>query len=87
MDLRTEMLSGAAAAPPVAAGSKTASWVPAPKVAEQFGVTRRTLGRWICDERLSFPRATVLNKRLYFDQHEINAWKLDRMRASIAEAA
>ena len=35
-------------------------WVPAPKLAEHFGIGRRTLARWLRDETLNFPKATVL---------------------------
>lgn len=61
--------------------------VPAPKVAEQFGVTRRTLGRWIVDAKLDFPRPIELNRRLYFPQAEIERWKSDRARRSVVAAA
>ena len=56
---------------------------PAPRVANQFGITRRTLSRWIIDPSLGFPSAVEINKRLYFKQHEIDAWKLQRARRSV----
>lgn len=59
------------------------SWIPAPRVAAHFGVTRRTLGRWLKDEVLDFPRPESRNKRLYFKASEIAAWeKAPRARAS-----
>lgn len=60
---------------------------PAPKVADQFGITRRTLSRWIIEPALEFPRPVEINKRLYFKQHEIDAWKLSRAVRSVKEAA
>ena len=62
-------------------------WVPAPKLAAHFGITRRTLARWLCDETLNFPKATVLNHRLYFRLREIEVWKVERARLSRREAA
>ena len=53
---------------------------PAPRVADQFGVTRRTLSRWLEDDALAFPRAVEINRRLYFKQSEIDTWKLQRAR-------
>ena len=71
------------AAPP----SRTAQLTPAPKVAEQFGITRRTLSRWIIDPNLEFPQAVEINKRLYFKQSEIDAWKMQRARRAPAREA
>jgi predicted DNA-binding transcriptional regulator AlpA len=67
--------------------SETEPWMPAPKVAEQFGITRRTLTRWLCDERLNFPKPTTLNHRLYFRHCEIETWKLERARLSVRDVA
>ena len=69
------------------ASSPPEQLAPAPKVAEQFGITRRTLSRWIIDPALLFPRPVEINKRLYFKQHEIDAWKISRAVRSIREAA
>ena len=58
--------------------------LPAPKVAEQFGITRRTLSRWLLDQALAFPRPVEINKRLYFAQREVDAWKIVRARRDSA---
>lgn len=61
---------------------------PAPVIASQFGITRRTLSRWIVDDALGLPRPVEINKRLYFKQHEIDAWKISRARRdTVKEAA
>lgn len=57
--------------------------LPAPKVCKRFGVTGRTLDRWLANEDLKFPRPLVINKRRYFDETEIIAWE----RARAARAA
>jgi predicted DNA-binding transcriptional regulator AlpA len=51
------------------------SWIPAMALATEFGVARRTISRWLCDEALGFPRPRVVNKRLYFQRSDIDAWK------------
>ena len=79
--IRRELL--ASAAPPPSPAQIT----PAPKVADQFGITRRTLSRWIIDPELDFPQAVEINKRLYFKQAEIDAWKLQRARRAPAREA
>lgn len=76
-----------AAVPPPGTREETETWIPAPKVAGALGITRRTLGRWLCDEKLNFPRPTVLKRQLYFAQREIERWKLERALLSIGEAA
>ena len=58
---------------------------PAHKVADQFGVTRRTLSRWIVDPELDFPQPFAINKRLYFRQREVDAWKALCRRAASME--
>lgn len=61
--------------------------VPAPRVAEQLGITRRTLSRWLADKSLSFPMAIDINGRLYFEQSLIDAWKLNRVRRVLVKEA
>lgn len=61
--------------------------VPAPTVAEEFGITRRTLGRWFVDTELEFPKPVEINRRLYFRRGDLEAWKISRLRTSITKAA
>lgn len=56
--------------------------LPARQVWERFGVTDRTLDRWLSDERLAFPRPIRVNGRRYFRANEITAW--ERNRAGVA---
>ena len=51
------------------------SWVPATVLADELGITRRTLGRWLRDIRLGFPQPRRVNHRLYFERSSIEAWK------------
>jgi hypothetical protein len=50
---------------------KPEEMVPAPAVAEEFNITRRTLGRWFVDPKLDFPQPTEINRRLYFPRSSI----------------
>jgi predicted DNA-binding transcriptional regulator AlpA len=51
------------------------SWVTATVLADELGITRRTLGRWLRDIPLGFPRPRCVNHRLYFERSAIDAWK------------
>jgi predicted DNA-binding transcriptional regulator AlpA len=55
--------------------------VPAPTVATECNVTRRTVGRWLLDDKLGFPTPVEINHRLYFRRSELEAWKLSRLAA------
>jgi len=56
--------------------------IPAPQLAGELGVTRRTLARWLDDPKLGFPRATRINGRLYFPSSAVEEWKTARLRQS-----
>ena len=58
--------------------------VPAPTVATECHVTRRTVGRWLLDENLGFPAPVEINRRLYFRRSELEAWKLSRLAGGSA---
>jgi hypothetical protein len=55
--------------------SQQGTWVPATDLAAELGTTRRTLARWLLDERLAFPRPHCVNHRLYFERGAVEAWK------------
>jgi predicted DNA-binding transcriptional regulator AlpA len=57
--------------------------VPAPTVAAECHVTRRTVGRWLLDENLGFPAPVEINRRLYFRRAELEAWKLSRLAEGV----
>lgn len=54
--------------------------IPTSRVADQFGVSQRTLYRWLDDTALAFPKAIKIKTRLYFRLGEIEAWKIQRVR-------
>jgi len=51
--------------------------LPSKVVTARFGVSRRTLDRWMRDVTLGFPRPLVINNRLYFSLSEIEAWETE----------
>jgi hypothetical protein len=51
--------------------------LPSRAVWTRFGVTDRTLDRWIAAPKLNFPRPTVIRKRRYWYLHELEAWELE----------
>jgi predicted DNA-binding transcriptional regulator AlpA len=60
---------------------------PKPDVARDFGVTTRSIDRWIKDESLGFPQPVKINTRCYFDADAREAWKAARLRGFVGEAA
>jgi len=44
-------------------------------VAERFGVTRRTVGRWLTDPAMEFPAPLTLNGRHYFDEVDLETYE------------
>ena len=44
-------------------------------VCERFGVTRRTLSRWLLSNNMNFPKPLMINGRLYFALAEIEVWE------------
>jgi hypothetical protein len=54
--------------------------LPASKVWKRYGVTDRTLDRWLAKESLGFPKPLLINKRRYFREAELIDW--ERSRAS-----
>jgi predicted DNA-binding transcriptional regulator AlpA len=59
--------------------------LPARQVWERFGVTDRTLDRWLANGDLGFPRPISINNRRYFDEREIVAW--ERAQAAKSKVA
>jgi predicted DNA-binding transcriptional regulator AlpA len=56
------------------------SIIPAPRLAEQLGITRRTLARWLDNSELAFPTPARINGRLYFSRGAIEVWKTKRLQ-------
>ena len=63
--------------------------LPSTAVCIRYGITRRTLGRWMVDPELSFPKPTEINGRLYHEEAALDAWEVAcaRRAASNKEAA
>jgi predicted DNA-binding transcriptional regulator AlpA len=55
---------------------------PAPEVARDFGVSLRSIERWVRNSSLCFPQPTKINRRNYFDADALEAWKAARLRVS-----
>lgn len=53
--------------------------LPAVVVCDRFGITERTLHRWLRDPRLEFPRPILINTRRYFREEEIASWETRRL--------
>lgn len=49
-----------------------------PQVQARYQITKMTLWRWLQDERLAFPQPTIIKRRQYFKQSEIESWERSR---------
>jgi predicted DNA-binding transcriptional regulator AlpA len=61
--------------------------LPARKVWERFGITDRTLDRWLSKPELEFPGPIIINKRRYFVLSEIVAWERKHAAGKATAAA
>ncbi len=50
-------------------------WVPSRQLAIEFGISRRTLSRWLRNAAIALPPPHRVNGRLYFERVAIDAWK------------
>ena len=55
--------------------SKNRTRLPSRQVWSRYGVTDRTLDRWLDNAQLNFPRPLVINRRRYFFLDEIEEWE------------
>lgn len=60
--------------------------LPARLVWTRFGVTDRTLDRWIADPSLKFPEPMRVKGRRYFFLDEIEQWERDQVRKCSARS-
>lgn len=52
---------------------------PSTDVCERYRISRRTLARWMLDERLAFPKPIMtVNGRYYFGEAELATWEKGR---------
>ncbi|WP_372783487.1 helix-turn-helix transcriptional regulator [Phenylobacterium sp.] len=59
--------------------------LPTKALMERFGVSDRTVDRWLQDDALNFPQPLVINRRRYWSLQEIEQW--ERSRAAGKPAA
>lgn len=55
-------------------------------ICERFGITRRTLARWMVDPKMEFPNSLVLNHRHYFEETEVISWERTRAASNLKAA-
>ncbi len=58
-----------------------------PRLAHEHDVSTRTIDRWTEDPTLNFPRPVKIKTRIYYYRDEVENWKADRLRKSLAERA
>jgi predicted DNA-binding transcriptional regulator AlpA len=50
-------------------------------MAERYGVTTKTIDRWVADPRLRFPAPIRINVTPIWDLAEVERWERDRARS------
>ncbi len=55
--------------------TKAARYEPATETAKHFGVSRKTLGKWLKDKALGFPPGIIINGHVYIDISKREAWE------------
>jgi predicted DNA-binding transcriptional regulator AlpA len=58
-------------------------FLPAREVWAAFGITDRTLDRWLLKTELGFPKPVRINGRRYFKATEVRAWQRARAGAEL----
>ena len=61
------------------------SFLPAKHVRDRYRVSEMSLWRWLRDDKLNFPKPTVINRRRYWRAADLAEW--ERARARNAAAA
>ncbi len=56
-------------------------------VCERYGITRRTLGRWMVDPEMGFPAPITFNNRHYFDEAQIGEFERRSVSNIVGKAA
>lgn len=56
--------------------------LPVKEVAARYGVTIRTIERWLDDEDLKFPDPIYINKRRYIDGEKLDGWERTRAKGA-----
>ena len=56
------------------------------ELADRFGVTTRTVFKWLNDESVGLPRPVFIQRRNYFDREQITAWEVEQVK-KIGKAA
>lgn len=57
------------------------SLIPASQACARYNIVTRTLGRWLQNDALDFPRPVVINGRRYFREKLLEEWEKNRVRA------
>lgn len=56
--------------------------IPAKQTCARYKIVTRTLGRWLENEDLKFPRPVVINGRRYFREKRLEEWEKHRARTT-----
>ena len=60
----------------------TQNLLPASHVWRRYNVCDRTIDRWLANEKLSFPKPIVIQRRRYWKIGDLVAWERARAKAA-----
>ncbi|TBB03881.1 DNA-binding protein [Rhizobium ruizarguesonis] len=60
------------------ASTNTAYLLPAKKVWQRYSISSRTIDRWLFQPALAFPRPIIINRRRYWNEHDLILWERSR---------
>ena len=57
---------------------------PTKVVCARFGITPRTIDRWLRNQALDFPRPLVVNRRRYFNEAHLRDWERRQLEKQLS---
>ena len=61
--------------------------ISAKQICQRYKIVTRTLGRWLENETLNFPKPVVINGRRYFREKRLEEWERRRAAINSSEVA
>lgn len=54
--------------------------LPTVRLRQRYGVTDRTLSRWLVSADLNFPKPIIINRRRYWREADLALWEIERAK-------
>ena len=63
-----------------------AEWMGGTQLAQFFNVSSMTIWRWERDDKLKFPKPTIINSRKYWSREALDKWMRERATRPIVQS-